>query len=203
MQIICTRLYGFKYSYLIVIIFDQIHLTAEWFPSGVVVKAMDCGIVISEFQTLYCVHFRTNTLGKGKNPLILPVSQSVHKRKQIGLLTSLGKITSGYGRKWWSLILLLRLSFLHCLLAVITRTLNLINHLRDRRAYRLRRKWWPKCEYAWAMVEHSDADISNPQLIPIVLSSIFGGSMTHYTSLQKYSNAITPVTRSDRTGHFP
>ena len=34
---------------------------------GVMVKAMDCGIVVSEF-----VHFRTNTLGKGMNPLILP-----------------------------------------------------------------------------------------------------------------------------------
>ena len=38
------------------------------------VKAMDCGIVVSEFkvQSCYDVHFRTNTLGKGVNPLILP-----------------------------------------------------------------------------------------------------------------------------------
>ena len=38
------------------------------------VKAMDCGIVVSEFVFLssYYVHFRTNTLGKGMNPLILP-----------------------------------------------------------------------------------------------------------------------------------
>ena len=33
-----------------------------------------CGIVVSEFvlQSHYYVHFRTNTLGKGMNPLILP-----------------------------------------------------------------------------------------------------------------------------------
>ena len=36
-------------------------------PRGVMVKAMDCGIVVSEFelQSRYCVHFRTKTLGKG------------------------------------------------------------------------------------------------------------------------------------------
>ena len=38
------------------------------------VKAMDYGIVVSEFilQSRYYVHFQTNTLGKGMNPLILP-----------------------------------------------------------------------------------------------------------------------------------
>ena len=43
-------------------------------PRGVVVKAMDCGIVVSEFvlQSRYCIHFRANTLEKGMNPLILP-----------------------------------------------------------------------------------------------------------------------------------
>ena len=43
-------------------------------PRGVMVKAMDCGIVVSEFvlQPCYYVHFRTNTLGKGMNPLVLP-----------------------------------------------------------------------------------------------------------------------------------
>ena len=43
-------------------------------PRGVMVKAMDCGIVVSEFvlQSRYYVHFQTNTLGKGMNPLILP-----------------------------------------------------------------------------------------------------------------------------------
>ena len=43
-------------------------------PRGVMVKAMDCGIEVSEFklQSLYYVHFRANTLGKGVNLLILP-----------------------------------------------------------------------------------------------------------------------------------
>ena len=40
---------------------------------SVMVKAMDCGIVVREFvlQSCYYVHFRANTLGKGMNPLIL------------------------------------------------------------------------------------------------------------------------------------
>ena len=43
-------------------------------PRGVMVKAMDCRIVVSDFvlQSRYYVHFRANTLGKGMNPLILP-----------------------------------------------------------------------------------------------------------------------------------
>ena len=43
-------------------------------PRGVMVKAMDCGIVEREFvlQSRYYVHFWANTLGKGMNPLILP-----------------------------------------------------------------------------------------------------------------------------------
>ena len=43
-------------------------------PRGVMVEAMDCGIVVSEFvlQSRYYVYFRANTLGKGMNPLILP-----------------------------------------------------------------------------------------------------------------------------------
>ena len=43
-------------------------------PRVVMVKAMDYGIVVSEFeiQSRYYVHFRTNTLGEGINPLILP-----------------------------------------------------------------------------------------------------------------------------------
>ena len=43
-------------------------------PRGVMVKAMDSGIVVREFvlQSRYYVHFRANTLGKGMNPLILP-----------------------------------------------------------------------------------------------------------------------------------
>ncbi len=40
-------------------------------PHGVMVKAMDCRIVVSEFvlQSHYYVHFQANTLGKG---IILP-----------------------------------------------------------------------------------------------------------------------------------
>ena len=43
-------------------------------PRGVMIKAMDCGIVVREFvlQSRYYVHFRANTLGKDINPLILP-----------------------------------------------------------------------------------------------------------------------------------
>ena len=43
-------------------------------PRGVMVKAMNCGIVVREFvlQPRYYVHFRANTLGKSMNPLILP-----------------------------------------------------------------------------------------------------------------------------------
>ena len=43
-------------------------------PRGVMVNAMDCGIVVREFvlQSRYYVHFRANTLRKGLNPLILP-----------------------------------------------------------------------------------------------------------------------------------
>ena len=43
-------------------------------PRGVMVKAMDCGIVVREFelQPRYYVHFRANTLGKSMNPHILP-----------------------------------------------------------------------------------------------------------------------------------
>ena len=42
-------------------------------PRGVMVKALDCRIVIREFvlQSRYYVHFRANTLGKGMSPLIL------------------------------------------------------------------------------------------------------------------------------------
>ena len=42
-------------------------------PRGVMVKAMNSGIVVSEFvlQSRYYVHFWTNTLGKGMNLLIL------------------------------------------------------------------------------------------------------------------------------------
>ena len=42
-------------------------------PRGVIVKAMNCGVVVREFvlQLRYYVHFRANTLGKGMKLLIL------------------------------------------------------------------------------------------------------------------------------------
>ena len=42
-------------------------------PSGVMVKELDSGIVVSEIETQwpYCVHFRTKTFGKGMNPRLL------------------------------------------------------------------------------------------------------------------------------------
>ena len=43
-------------------------------PRGVMVKATDCRILVSEFvlQSCYCVQFRANSLGKSLNSLILP-----------------------------------------------------------------------------------------------------------------------------------
>ena len=45
-----------------------------YIPKVVMVKAMDCEIVVREFvlQSRYYAHFQTNTLGKSMNPLILP-----------------------------------------------------------------------------------------------------------------------------------
>ena len=50
-----------------------IQLKVSGCPRGEMVKAMDCGIVVSEFvlQLRYYVHFRANTLVKGINHLIL------------------------------------------------------------------------------------------------------------------------------------
>ena len=49
-------------------------MVAGWGPRGVMAKAMDCGIVVSDvvLQSRYHVHFRANKVGKGMNPLILP-----------------------------------------------------------------------------------------------------------------------------------
>ncbi len=51
-----------------------VFLSTRECPRSVMVKAMDCGIVVSEFilQSRYYVYFQANTLGKGMNPLILP-----------------------------------------------------------------------------------------------------------------------------------
>ena len=42
-------------------------------PCGIIVKELDCGFIVREFelQSHYYVHFPTNTLGKGMKPLIL------------------------------------------------------------------------------------------------------------------------------------
>ena len=50
-----------------------IYIKSSSYEVGVMVKAMDCRIVVSEFvlQLCYYVHFRADTLGKGMNPLIL------------------------------------------------------------------------------------------------------------------------------------
>ena len=45
-------------------------------PHGVMVKVMDCRIVVSKFvpQSCYYVHFLANTLGKDMNSLNLPAT---------------------------------------------------------------------------------------------------------------------------------
>ena len=50
---------------------EKISSSINGCPRGVMVKVMDCGIVVSEFvlQSRYYVHFRANTLGKRMNPL--------------------------------------------------------------------------------------------------------------------------------------
>ena len=62
------RMSGRMHSFCIYVLCIQIHMGG---PVGVMVKAMDCGIVVSEFvlESRYYVHFRANTLGKGMNPL--------------------------------------------------------------------------------------------------------------------------------------
>ena len=63
----CWYIFMIKYSFSITKI-------RRGFPRGLMVKAMDCGIVVSAtgVRTRYYVHFRANTLGKGMNPHILP-----------------------------------------------------------------------------------------------------------------------------------
>ena len=54
--------------------YDYSYSISWGYPRGVMVKAMDCGIVVREFvlQSRYYVHFLANTLGKVIRPLILP-----------------------------------------------------------------------------------------------------------------------------------
>ena len=49
------------------------HSMNRGYLRSVMVKALDCRIVVSEFEfhSRYYVHFRTNTVGKGMNPFIL------------------------------------------------------------------------------------------------------------------------------------
>ena len=57
-----------------ILLFASNYSIQHYCPRGVMVKAMNCRIVVREFvlQSRYYVHFRVNTLGKGINPLILP-----------------------------------------------------------------------------------------------------------------------------------
>ena len=76
-----TKLYLLQHNQRNVYLPDFLFLTQHLFLyltgggclRGVIVKAMDCRIVVSEFElhSRYYVHFRANTLGKGMNPLIL------------------------------------------------------------------------------------------------------------------------------------
>ena len=61
--------------YSTIYIKDRFHLAKfRGCPRGVMVKALNCGIVVREFvlQLRYFVHVRANALGKGMSPLILP-----------------------------------------------------------------------------------------------------------------------------------
>ena len=62
------------YIYIYIYIYSVSQKWVRGCPLGVMVKVMDCGIVVSKFvlQSRYYVHFRVNTIGKGMNPLILP-----------------------------------------------------------------------------------------------------------------------------------
>ena len=57
----------------------NVHHFLERGPRGVMVKAKDSGIMVSEFElkSVYYVHFRTNTLEKGTSPLILPAMRKI------------------------------------------------------------------------------------------------------------------------------
>ena len=52
----------------------NLQLLQGWCPHDEIVKALDCGIIVSdtELKLCYYVHFWANTLGKGMNLLILP-----------------------------------------------------------------------------------------------------------------------------------
>ena len=58
----------------ITFVFIKIPVTRWGSSSGVMTKVLDCGLEVNEFklQLCYYIHFWTNTLGKGMNPLISP-----------------------------------------------------------------------------------------------------------------------------------
>ena len=70
------------YIYIYIYIYTHTHTTMFIYfykkirvgcPRGVMVKAMDCEIVREfKLQSRHYVHFWTNTLRKGMNPLIFP-----------------------------------------------------------------------------------------------------------------------------------
>ena len=62
------------------------------------VKAMDCGIEVSEFilQSRYNVHFQKNTLGNGMKPLILPPRGVMVKAMGCGIVVSEFVLQSRY-----------------------------------------------------------------------------------------------------------
>ena len=59
------------WTFYIYITYSRMAMLRGGCPRGVMVKAMDCGIVVREFvlQSRYYVHFRANTLGKVWTPL--------------------------------------------------------------------------------------------------------------------------------------
>ena len=58
----------------LVMVLGEVPQNTRGCPRGVMVKALDCVIIVREFvlQLRYYIHFWANTLGKGMNPLILP-----------------------------------------------------------------------------------------------------------------------------------
>ena len=53
-------------------LYIYIYIYIQGGPWGIMANVMDCGLKISEFelQLCYYIHFQSNTLGKGMNPLI-------------------------------------------------------------------------------------------------------------------------------------
>ena len=61
---------AYRQVYIVLCIYTN---ASGWCLRGVMVKSMDCGIVVSEFelQSPYYVHFRIDTLGKSFNSILL------------------------------------------------------------------------------------------------------------------------------------